>query len=120
MPILSIDSDTLKKALTKLGIPIAIATAIVAYFLSIQLPGLLLPAKYMTYEEYRSTIATYNAKIQMIKGDCKNDKRCKDDKVLFTGVKTKEDVINKLNVWIADDFEDANTYKITPVKEIER
>jgi len=106
MPIISIDSDNLKEGLKKLGIPVAIAAAIVAYFFSIQ------PVKYMTYEEYRATIAVYNAKIQMIKGDCKNDTRCKDDKVLFTGVKTKEDVIDKLNTWIADDFEDENAYKI--------
>jgi len=88
MPILSIDSDKFKSALTKLGIPIAIATAIVAYFLSIQ------PVNYMTYEEYRTTIAVYNAKVQMIKGDCKNDTRCiaedGQNKVIFREVKTSK------------------------------
>jgi len=113
MPIIQIDSDNFKEALKKLGIPVAIATAIVAYFFSIQ------PAKYMTYEEYRATIAAYNAKVQMIKADCKNDTRCKDDKVLFAGVKTKKDVIDKLNDWIERDYEDPTTYKITPI-EVER
>jgi len=114
MPILSIDSDTLKSALTKLGIPIAIATAIVAYFLSIS------PVKQMTYEEWHVTAVAYDAKVQMIKADCKNDTRCiaedGQNKVIFREVKNEQDVINKLNTWIADDFEDANTYKITPVK----
>ena len=126
MPILQIDSENFKEALKKLGIPAIIAAAIVAYFFSIQ------PAKYMTYEEWNATIAAYDAKVQMIKADCKNDTRCvstnEGNRVLFRPsiqevllLKSIDDVfVDRMNTWISDDYKDANTYKITPVKEIER
>ena len=115
MPTIQINSDNLREGLKKLGIPAAIVAAIVAYFLSIS------PVKYMTYEEYRATIEAYNAKIQEIKKDCENDKRCiienGQSRVIFAEVKTKKDVIDKLNTWIEKDFKDPDAYKLKPRKQ---
>jgi len=87
---------TFKEALIKLGLPVAIATGIVYYF--------FLARQYMTYEEYIALIETYQAKIEEIKANCEQDERCieiEGKKVIdFGKVKSKKDVIKKLNKWI--------------------
>lgn len=109
MPIISIDSDKFREGLKKLGVPALIVTAIVAYFISVS------PTKYMTYEEYRATIAAYNAKFAEIRADCKNDKRCleegKQKKILFTNVSSKQEILKKINTWIEQDEANPNAYK---------
>lgn len=58
---------------------------------------------YLTYEQYQQRIADYNQKIQEIKKDCANDKRClmvgKKKYVHFKDVRSKKDVIKKLEKW---------------------
>jgi hypothetical protein len=110
MPIIQIDSGKLKEGLKKLGVPAVIAAAIVAYFIGVS------PVKYMTYKEYRETIKAYNAKITEIKNDCQNDKRCiiedGQNRVIFAGVESKQDVLIRLNKWIEEDAKNPKEHKI--------
>lgn len=101
-----INSKNLKSGLIALGALSIIATGIVAYFVK--------EKSYLTWEEYLATIETYNVKMEEIRDDCKNDTRCEDGKVIFRNIRTKKDILDRLNQWIGEDEENPNTYKLTP------
>lgn len=63
-----------------------------------------IPAHLNNYYEYLDLLKAYNAKIDYIKQNCDMDLRCLkvngEAQVLFSGIKTEQDVIKKLNTWL--------------------
>ena len=86
---------TLKEKLISISIATAVATGIGMYFNQ--------QAKYLTYRQYKAILRQYNAKIQYIKKHCETDARCYKGRVIFRGLKSKKDVIKRLNNWIKED-----------------
>ncbi len=90
--------EQLKQILIGLGVGTIAIVGLVAY---LEQPK---PTELLTYQEYLDLLKAYNAKIEYIKTNCDRDTRCIKDKgepkVIFQQVKTKDDLINKLNEWI--------------------
>ena len=96
--------ENCKKALIGLGVGVLMAAGIYMYFNR--------EKDYLTWEEYLATVEVYNKKIEEIKKDCENDVRCSEGKVIFRDVKSKKDIIDRLNIWIEMDDQDPNIYKL--------
>ena len=57
----------------------------------------------ITWQEYRSLISAYNAKLDEIRNNCDLDKRCQNGKVIFGAVKNGKDVVKIMNKFLRDD-----------------
>lgn len=93
----------IRNGLITLGASLVVAVGITSYVFS--------DRDFLTIAERDALITAYNVKIQEIKDDCRNDKRCRDGKVTFTGIQSSRDVVDKLNQWISEDEEDPTMNK---------
>lgn len=67
-------------------------------------------------QEQQELIKAYNAKLQEIKDDCENDKRCvvraDGEKAIGSSLEGKVfDPLNLFNYWIAEDDKNPNAFK---------